>query len=257
MAQNLKNNHFFVKERKQTKGNENVMFELERQEKILEYLQQKGSASVKALSELLYVSQPTVRRDLSELENQGKVLRTHGGAVLRKVADGETSLHFRETQNVLAKKAVAEKAAKLIHNGDVLFLDASSTVSYLLPYLEKLSDIIVITNSPKLSVRLGEKGIKNYCTGGALLLHSIAYVGNDAIRFVSKLNADLFFFSSDGITEDGLVTDTALEEAEITRAMMEHANKSYLLYDSTKIGKKYLYSVCNADELAGILCEKD
>lgn len=233
------------------------MFEVERQEKILAYLLQKGSVSVKKLSELLYASQPTIRRDLNALENQGQILRTHGGAVLRKAADGETSLYFREMQNITSKKIIAEKAASLIQNGNVLFLDASSTVAYLLPHLEKYKDIVVITNSPKLSLRLGEKGIKNYCTGGLLLLHSFAYVGNDAIRFVSKLNADLFFFASDGLTADGLVTDTSIEEMEITRAMLEHAKKSFLLCDSSKLDKKFLYSVCTVDELTDLISEAD
>ena len=231
------------------------MLELERQHKILEYLLQRKSASVQALAKLLYVSEPTIRRDLTKMEEQGSVLRTHGGAVLRNNIEGETSLQYRESQNTMAKKVIAEKAAKLIHNGDVLFMDASSTASYLLPHLEKLNDIVVITNSPKLSVRLGERGIKNYCTGGLLLPHSVSYVGNDAIRFVSKLNADLFFFSSDGVSADGVITDTNMEETEITRAMIAQAQKSYLLYDTSKLDKKFLYSVCNVEEIAGAISE--
>lgn len=233
------------------------MFDLERQEKILEYLLRQGSVSVKKLSELLFVSEPTIRRDLTELEKQGRVLRTHGGAILRKISDGETSLRVRESQNTLAKRMIAEKAAPLIHNNDVIFLDASSTVSYLLPHLEKLKDILIITNSPKMSVQLGEKGIKNYCTGGLLLLQSVSYVGNDAIRFLSKLNADLAFFASDGITEEGLITNTAKEETEVTRAMIDHARRSYLLCDSSKVGKKFPYTLCNQEELAGVIFEKD
>ena len=97
---------------------------------------------MKKLSELLYVSQPTIRRDLSELEKQGTVKRTHGGVMLRKVADNEVPLVFREEQNNLSKRAIAEKASKLISDGDVIFLDASSTASYLIPYLEKFKDII-------------------------------------------------------------------------------------------------------------------
>ena len=171
------------------------MYHLERQAQILEILEQRKSISVTKLAELLYVSQPTVRRDLASLAQQGKVQRTHGGVVLRKASDAEIPLMFREDQNNAAKKAIAQKAEKLIRDGDVIFMDASSTVSYLIPHLNKFRDLIVITNSPKTSIRLGEQQIKNYCTGGQLLMHSIAYVGSEAEKFIAGINADVFFFS--------------------------------------------------------------
>ena len=132
------------------------MYNLERQKEILEILEHHKSISVNALAQMLYVSHPTVRRDLTLLEEQGKVHRTHGGVVLRKTSDSEIPLMFREDQNNAAKRIIAEKAAPLIHDGDVIFLDASSTASYLIPHLEKLKDIVVITNGPKTSIALGE-----------------------------------------------------------------------------------------------------
>ena len=232
------------------------MFNLERQEEILKYIMERKSISVKKLAELLFVSEPTVRRDLTALEKQGKVLRTHGGVVMRKVADNEIPLILREEQNNLSKKIIAEKAAALINDGDVIFLDASSTVSYIIPYLEKFKDIIVVTNSPKTSIKLGERNIKNYCTGGLLLLHSIAYVGNDAEKFISNINADIYFFSCRGITEDGIITDSSVEEAQIKRAMLKNSAKSYFLYDSSKMGKKYMYNISNTKEITGAISEK-
>ena len=139
------------------------MYNLERQEEIINLLEKVRSISVKKLAEALYVSQPTIRRDLSALEEQGKVKRTHGGVVLRRSSDIEIPLLLREDQNNMAKKAIAEKASALIQNGNVIFLDASSTAAYLIPYLEKFDDIIVVTNSPKTSLLLGERKIKNYC----------------------------------------------------------------------------------------------
>ena len=231
------------------------MYNLERQEQILQILEKSKSISVTKLAQLLYVSQPTIRRDLSILEEQGKVQRTHGGVVLRKVSDAEIPLMFREDQNNVSKKAIAERASKLIHNGDVIFLDASSTVSYLIPYLEKFQDIIVVTNSPKTSIRLGEKGIKNYCTGGQLLMHSIAYVGSEAEKFVANINANLFFFSSRGYTEGGTITDSSEQEVVIKKAMLKNAENSYYLCDSSKKGKKYAFNICDVKDISGIIDE--
>ena len=232
------------------------MYNLERQEQIIEILEKHKSISVTKLAGLLYVSQPTIRRDLSLLEHQGKVQRTHGGVVLRKMSDAEIPLLFREEQNNSAKKAIAEKAAMLIHDGDVIFMDASSTVSYLIPYLEKFNDLIVITNSPKTSICLGKHNIKNYCTGGQLLMHSIAYVGSEAEKFVSHINANLFFFSSRGYIEGGMITDSSEQEVTVKKAMLKNADISYYLCDISKKGNKYAFNICSVQDVAGIINEE-
>lgn len=231
------------------------MYNLERQEKILKILETKKSISVRLLAQLLFVSEPTVRRDLDSLTRQGKVQRTHGGVVLRKVSDTEIPLMYREDQNNAAKKAIAEKAAKLIRDGDVIFLDASSTVSYLIPHLTGFRDLLVITNSPKTSIRLGEHNIKNYCTGGLLLMHSVAYVGSETEKFIAGINADLFFFSSRGYTEGGKITDSSESEATVKKAMLQNAERSYYLCDSSKRGKQYAFNVCTLKDLSGIIDE--
>lgn len=231
------------------------MYNLERQQEILSIIEKKGSISVNKLSKILYTSAPTIRRDLTVLENQGKILRTHGGAVLRKTAENEIPLILREDSNNQSKKIIAEKAKRYIKNGDVIFLDASSTVAYLIPHLKNFSDIIVITNSPKTSVKLGEENIKNYCTGGLLLNRSIAYVGNSAEKFISDINADIFFFSSRGYLEDGYITDSSTEEAIIKKAMIKNADKSYYLCDTSKKGKKYMYNICKTSDVEKVINE--
>ncbi len=233
------------------------MFNIERQQEILNILEENKSVSVTKLCKLLFVSAPTIRRDLSILENQGKVLRTHGGVVLRQAAENEIPLMLREEQNSLSKQIIAEKAAARISDGNVIFLDASSTVAHIIPHLKKFNDIIVVTNSPKTSLKLGEENIRNYCTGGLLLAHSIAYVGNEAEEFVSNINADIFFFSSRGYLVDGNITDSSVEEAAVKKAMIKHADKSFYLCDSSKKNKKYMYNICSVNDVTGIINEID
>ncbi|MBE7049710.1 MAG: DeoR/GlpR transcriptional regulator [Ruminococcaceae bacterium] len=231
------------------------MFNLERQEEILNVLEKNKSISVNKLSEMLYVSPPTIRRDLTVLEQQGKVRRTHGGVVLRQTAEKEIPLMLREDQNGKAKQIIAKKAAEYVNDGDVIFLDASSTAAHIIPYLKKFNDIIVVTNSPKTSMCLGEENIKNYCTGGLLLAYSVAYVGNEAEKFISNINADVFFFSSRGYVEDGYITDSSIEESTVKKAMMKNADKIYYLCDSSKKDKKYMYNVCATADVTGIIDE--
>jgi len=231
------------------------MFNIERQEEILQILLEHKSIRVNQLAKLLYVSPPTIRRDLSVLEQQGKIHRTHGGVVLRQAAENEIPLMYREEQNSVPKQIIAQKAMRHVKDGDVVFLDASSTVAHLIPHLKQLNDIIVVTNSPKTSMGLGEEGIKNYCTGGLLLSHSVAYIGNEAESFVSHINADVFFFSSRGYLEDGVITDSSVEEAAVKIAMLKQAEKSFYLCDNSKKNKKYMYNICSTNDVDGVITE--
>jgi len=229
------------------------LYHVERLEQIMQILEKNHSISVSDLSQQLFVSQPTIRRDLTLLEEQGKVLRTHGGVVLRKLSDAEIPLMIREDQNNASKRTIAEKASRLISDGNVIFLDASSTASYLIPHLEKFNDLIVITNSPKTSLRLGERNIKNYCTGGLLLMHSLAYVGSEAERFVSNINADLFFFSSRGYTEGGSISDSSEREVTMKKAMLHNSKRVYYLCDSSKKNKTFAFNICAVSEIDRII----
>lgn len=231
------------------------MYNLERQTEILNILEKNKSISVSKLSEILYVSAPTVRRDLTILERQGRVLRTHGGVVLKQTAEKEIPLILREDQNSSSKKIIAQKAIQHINNGDVIFLDASSTVAHMIPYLKNFKDIVVVTNSPQTSIRLGNENIKNYCTGGLLLLHSIAYVGSDAEKFISNINANIFFFSSRGYVENENITDSSIEESAIKKAMLKNSEKSFYLCDNSKKNKKYIYNICNTKDVTDVITE--
>lgn len=231
------------------------MYNIERQTEILNILEENKSISVTKLSKLLYVSAPTIRRDLTILERQGRVLRTHGGVVLRQTAESEIPLILREDQNSASKKIIAQKAIQYIKNGDVIFLDASSTVAHIIPHLKSFKDIVVVTNSPQTSIRLGKENIKNYCTGGLLLVHSIAYIGNEAENFISGINANAFFFSSRGYIENGNITDSSIEEATIKKAMMKNSEKTFYLCDNSKKNKKYIYNICNTKDVTEIINE--
>ncbi len=233
------------------------MYNIERQAQLIEILEKNKSISVAKLSKMLYVSAPTIRRDLTVLENQGKVVRTHGGVVLKQAAEKEIPLMLREDQNSKSKKIIAQKAAAYVNDGDVIFLDASSTVAHIVPFLKNLKDIIVVTNSPLISIKLGEENIKNFCTGGMLLLHSIAYVGSEAERFISTVNADVFFFSSRGYEESGNITDSSIEEAAIRKAMMRNSEKVFYLCDNSKKNKKYMYNICTTKDVTKIITETE
>ena len=132
-------------------------------------------------------------------------------------------------------------------------LDASTTAFCLLPYLSEFKNILVITNGAKTALESVSMGIRTICTGGETALESFWYVGTDAESVLKKYNADIAFFSCRGITEDGLATDNSILENSIRRIMIHNSKESYLLCDNTKFGKKYLNTLCNENEITGII----
>ena len=224
------------------------MFEIERLDRILALLREKQTATVKALAFQLYASEATVRRDLNELEKRGLIKRVHGGAVLLDGANRELPLYVREQQNVEAKRVIAAKAARHLQDGQVIFLDASSTVMFLIKHLESFQSLTIITNGMKTAQELSTLNHKVYCTGGLMLHNSSAYVGDYAADFVRHFNADVFFFSSRGVTEDGRITDESSEETNIRRVMFAQSRKRIFLCDQSKIGKTYCYNLCHTGQ---------
>jgi len=224
------------------------MLKQERQEEILQMLNARRYCTVAHLAKALYVANITVRRDLEEMERKGLLTRCHGGATLPDYENREVPFEIRDKENSVAKDAIARKAVKLIGDGDTIFLDASSTASHLLNYIDD-RNVTIITNSVWNLEKLRGKGIKCYLTGGALLENSHALVGKIAEETISGLYADICFFSSQGVTEDGIITDFSEEETRLRKCMIRNAKKSVFLYDHTKIGKRFLFQVWDTQNL--------
>ncbi len=225
------------------------MFEVERLEHIITLLRQKQTATVSALAKRLYVSEATVRRDLNELERQGLVKRIHGGVVLLAGASRELPLYVREQQNAEAKRMIAAEAARHIRDGQVIFLDASSTTMSLIKHFEAFNSLTIVTNGLKTAQELSTSNHTVYCTGGLMLHNSAAYVGDYAADFLRHFNADLFFFSSRGVSEEGMITDASSEETHIRRVMFEQSRKRIFLCDSQKRGQVYCYNLCSVSQV--------
>lgn len=232
------------------------MFEVERLEHILGYLREKKTATVSVLAKRLYVSEATVRRDLNELERRGLVKRLHGGVALLDGVSRELPLYVREQQNGESKRVIAGKAARHIQEGQVIFLDASSTAMYLIKYFEAFQSLTIVTNGLKTAQELSTLNHRVYCTGGLMLHNSSAYVGDYAADFVRNFNADLFFFSSRGVSEEGLITDASPEETYVRKVMFQQSRKRIFLCDHSKRGKVYCYNLCSVSQTDDFITDK-
>lgn len=229
----------------------------ERDKIILEFLLKENQASVKQLASLLFVSEPSVRRDLARLEKQNLIKRIHGGAMIQKdaLSVGKIPFKIREYEQVTAKNTVAQKAIELVKDNDVVFLDSSTNVYSIIPFLSSKKNITVVTNGVRTLVELAEHNIHTISTGGDLLGISEALVGSVACRTIESFNADIAFFSCRGVSDNGYLTDIVPDENHIRKQMIENAKKSYMLCTSDKFGKQYFHNLCHKDDIDGILSE--
>lgn len=228
----------------------------ERQDKILNALMEKENVSLQELSGKLFISIPTLRRDLIKLEELGKIIRTHGGAKLvKKSADENIPLFLREQEQNSAKAQMAKKAVSLVKDGDTIFLDGSTSAYTIIPLLAEFRKLTVITSSAKSSFLLGQMDINNICTGGRMLNRSFSYIGEEAERTVRSYNADIVFFSCRGLSMDGRLTDNSIEENRLRRAMIQQSTKKVLLCDSSKLDKLYLNTLCHLSDLNNLICD--
>ena len=229
----------------------------ERQDMILNALLESDHMTTHELSAKLFVSVPTLRRDLTKLEQMGKIIRTHGGArLIKKSADEKIPILLREQEQNDAKEIMARKAAELVRDGDIIMLDGSTSACSLIPHLAEFKNLIVITSSAKSSFLLGRMGINTICTGGKMITRSLSYIGEDAENTIRRYNADIVFFSCRGLSMDGKLTDNSIEENSLRRIMLCHAKKRVLLCDSSKLGHTYLNNLCHLSEVDEIICER-
>ena len=232
------------------------MIGTERQRQILEYIKRNETITVKNIVKTFFVSEATARRDLNALETSGLIRRVFGGATIIVGSDKQIPLFVREREDGEEKSVICEQAAALIKDGDILFIDGSSTAQFLLPYLEKFKDLVVITNGLKIAETLGTMHIKVYCTGGLLIDNSSTLTGADAEKFVDGFNADLCFLSCKGLSEDGKLTDTSYFETQLRKQFLANAKTRVMLITANKLGKKYIHTLCKSTEIDHIFTSK-
>lgn len=230
----------------------------QREDQIIKILLQQKTATVKELSERLYASMPSIRRDLAILEKAHMIKRTHGGAVLEISNDSELKIPFiiRELEQSDAKIIMAKKAAQLVNNNDVIFIDASTSAYSVIPFLINKTNLTIITCGLKSLQLAGECGITAFSTGGKLIPSCMSLIGAEAYRMIENYTADIMLFSCRGLTDEGNVTDFSLEENWVRRVMLKHSKKKILLCDSSKIGKVYMNTVCSIEDITYVISEK-
>ena len=235
------------------------MVNREREQEILSILKTTNAfVTVRQLCESLYASESSIRRDLKALEARGLVKRSYGGAELENNYSNIVTFNYRTQQNIGAKRKIAQKAATLIKDGDIIFLDQSSTAFYLAEAIIDRSSLTVVTNNIEITMLLANSKIRLLSSGGFLSDENRnCLIGGDAQRTFEGIYADIVFFSVKAVSEDGVVTDCSREEVVVRDAMLNNAAQKVLLCDSSKFGGRAPYKQCKLDDVDWLISEDD
>ena len=227
-----------------------------RQKDILTRLYEKGRVSVAELSRTLYVSEMTVRRDLTEMEKGGYLKRYRGGAVPNP-RDGEMPVSERFYMNKEEKQALAAMCEDYLSDGITVFLDSSSTCGYLIPRLAKYKGVTVVTNSVKTLLSASEMHLPCVLIGGEYYEQDMCLVGSLAEESVRQLNVDVAFFTTAAYDEEsGLISDFDLRQTAIRKLVLKNARQSIFLFESDKLGKRMLHTLCRKEETTAVLVSR-
>lgn len=228
----------------------------ERRLKIIDYIENKGYCTVQELSQKFNVTLMTINRDLRKLASEGRLIAVRGGAISKNNKVLETNLTQRINYNLEAKQLIVEKAIALIIPGDSIFLDASTTSIILARKLKNLDieNLTIITYSTEIINELipCEK-YTVLSTGGILLRKFHCLVGPLAELVVSQLRATKFFFSVGGVSINGDLTDTDIQEVNLKKKMIEVSRDKILMVESHKFNKIGLYKITDLKEVDTII----
>ncbi len=221
----------------------------ERQDTILNLLEQHRFLTVKRLSELTYTSPSSIRRDLSHLENLYFIKRSHGGASIADGMNHPANLMNRMKMNTLEKRRIAKKASRFLADGQSIFLDSSTTASFLVPYIAHFSDITLFTNNMITAVNAANLSVNVHCLGGKCLNNSAVLSGEETYDAIERVNADIVFFSSHCIDTDGTISDPTAEENHARKLMLKNSKRTVFLCTSEKFSRRSTYNLTSANDI--------
>lgn len=242
---------------KQVVKNMSLSFE-ERKKTILEALEAEEKVQVRVLSQILEVSDETIRRDLDRLEKEGILKKVYGGAIKTKFHSWELPFDQKKTINSNAKNAICKAAATLVEDGDIIMIGNGTTPLDIIPYLVDKKDIILITHSIPILLQAIElfKG-RVIFIGGEFERNQQYTSGPLAEIMVESLKAIKVFISAGGISIENGITDYDINGSSISRKMIERAEEVIILADHTKFGKTTFAYMCALTEASMIITDQD
>ncbi|MBE6183526.1 DeoR/GlpR family DNA-binding transcription regulator [Heyndrickxia ginsengihumi] len=227
----------------------------ERRGLILEKLKQHGKIDIDDLVTQLHVSGMTIRRDLALLEEEEKIIRTHGGAILKKQIIVETPFRAKEGKHSEQKKEIAQAAIGLLRDDSTIILDSGTTTLEIAKLLRKKQHLTIITNDIKIAAELVDSELKVIVAGGELQNTVGALFGPATEQLLKNVHVDFCFLGAHAVHLDAGLTVPTFAKASIKKLMIEAAETTWLVADSSKFHQISLAKVCDLSEIDGVITD--
>ena len=225
----------------------------DREQRIISILDSKREMSVEELSSTLNISPSTLRKQLADMQKRGLIIRTYGGVLsVDPVADEsfDSKMHKSSSE----KLRIAIKARTLINEGASVAMGSGTSVYALANAMNDLSRGTVYTNSMQVAEYLGPyPALEVHVCGGIIRSHTGTMIGNDVTKFFEKLSIDIAFVGCDAIDSAGNVCSDNLATATSEHAVISRAKKTFVLCDSSKIGKQSVAVITNLKNVSGLI----
>ena len=231
------------------------MLKEERHRSIINLLQEKGIIKVSDITNIINVTEMTVRRDLQELENKGVLKRIHGGAQLNNSAIlTELSHNEKQNINIEAKKDIARKISNLIKNGDLIFLGIGTTIELVYEFIN-VDYLKIVTNS----IHVFNKFINNpkyeiILIGGSYRNRTGAFVGSIANDMLSKMKINKAFIGVNGIYDND-ISNYNEDEGTIQSIVLNNSSDKYIIADSSKLNKHDFYQFYKLENVTAVITD--
>ncbi len=230
----------------------------ERRALILRLLEQKEEVQVTEISRETGISEVTIRKDLTILQNRHLLLRTRGGAMRKPIenTNEETAVEKKRMFNIREKQRIGEEAVKLIKEGDFIMLDSGSTTLEVARHLGKFQHLRILTNAMNIATELmNYKRFDVVLLGGNVRVNSLSMVGPLALSVLRNFSGYKLFLGVDSFSIENGVSTPSMEEALLNQIMIQQAGKVIAVFDSSKFNKRSFVHVANANELDYIITD--
>ncbi|WP_445679373.1 DeoR/GlpR family DNA-binding transcription regulator [Radicibacter daui] len=225
----------------ETRGEMTGLLSEPRRRRILDWIQEEGSARVRELAAAFQVSEATIRQDLERLEGEGLITREHGGAFLNTVPAQVGAMTLHHQDNMEKKRRIGALAASLVHDGETLILDAGTTTTEVATRLVARRNLTIITNALNIALILGAvPGFAVHMPGGQFKAPTLSLSGDKSVDYFRNIFAGKLFLATAGVGLEAGLTYPSFADLQLKEAMIRAASRVYLVADSTKINKASL-----------------
>lgn len=229
----------------------------ERHQIILEKLHQRERVNVLELSKQLQVSAVTIRKDLKILEDKGLLFRSHGGAFLTNPYINERPVNEKEQIHAEEKRKIAKKAVQFIQNDNAIIIASGTTVLAFARQIRPNDQLTTITSSLNVALELiKHKEIEVLQLGGSVRKSSFSTVGPYGSEMLAHFSCNKFFLGIDGLDLDFGLTTTSSQESHLNKKMISSAQKTIVLTDSSKFGRRGFSKICDLKHIDQIITDK-